>query len=40
LLLTVPAQHHATSLGGLQRGLGALADQAPLLLGQGGVGTR
>jgi hypothetical protein len=33
----MPTQNHTTGLGGLQRGLGAFADQAPLFLGEGGV---
>jgi hypothetical protein len=33
----MPTQDHTTGLGGMQRGLGAFADQAPLFLGQGGV---
>ena len=37
MLLTMPTQNHTTCLGGLQRGLGTFADQAPLFLGQSSV---
>jgi len=39
-LLTMPTQNHTTGPGGLQRGLGAFADQAPFFLGQGGVNVQ